>query len=77
MALILPGAFIMVIPNLWYIAQFHIFFVIILMIIVYVGSPGLYILIAHLIMSRMERNSLKSKTKKGDILTLFGTNDKP
>ena len=42
--------------------------------IIYISPPFFYMGIAYLIMRRMERNSLKNN---GDIITLFGSNDKP
>ena len=78
--IIMPGYLIVFLlgdSNGWYLLHSYPIVIIVIACIVYISSPLIYLWIAHLIMSRMERNSLKSKTKKGDILTLFGTNNKP
>jgi len=77
--LILPGILIMVL--LWDISimansQIYMLWGIFFGAVIYIGSPGFYVLLAHLIMRRMERNALNSKTNNGGITTLFGPNDK-
>ena len=47
----------------------------ILIFVVYIGSPIFYLLIAYLIMKRVERYSLNSKTNNGNITTILGSND--
>jgi len=80
MYFILPGGLITILlgeSTAWYIMHAHPLCFILMICVIFIVSPGFYLGIAHLIMSRMERYSHNSKTKKGDILTLFGTNDKP
>jgi len=77
--LILPGTLIMAL--LWDISimansQIYMLWGIFFGAVIYIGSPGFYVLLAHLIMRRMERNALNSKTNNGGITTLFGPNDK-
>ena len=50
--------------------------VIIKLLLVYISSPGFYLVITYLIMRRMERHPLNSKTNNGNITTLSGSDDK-
>ena len=77
---IFPGALIaLLLGDLgdsigWYLMHVHPFIMIFLICAVIISSPFFYVGIAYLIMRRMERYSLKNN---GDIITPFGSNDKP
>ena len=80
---ILPGGFIVDFLEThklgldgWYLLHAQPIILIIVMCLAFIVSPGFYLGITYLIMRRMERYSINSKTNNGNITTLFGSNDK-